>query len=244
MDNQSKPHLAVVEDEPVLREYIVRFFKGHGYSCWGADSAEGFYREVAVRPTDIVLLDIGLPGEDGLNVARHLSAAGRYGIIIVSARGQVDDRLTGLDVGADAYLVKPVDLRELAATVDNLWRRLAKDRDPHGESPFVAAPASSAPQWRLNRTDWSLISPGDKILPLTASEYRFVWRLMEAAGEPVSKEHLMIALGGTPDSYDYHRIESLVSRLRKKALATLDSELPIKAIQSFGFVFSDVCHIV
>jgi len=139
MDNQSKPHLAVVEDEPVLREYIVRFFKGHGYSCWGADSAEGFYREVAVRPTDIVLLDIGLPGEDGLNVARHLSAAGRYGIIIVSARGQVDDRLTGLDVGADAYLVKPVDLRELAATVDNLWR----------PSPRTAIPTANRPSLRL-----------------------------------------------------------------------------------------------
>lgn len=240
MDSQSKPHIAVVEDEPVLREYIVRFFKGRDYSCWGTDSAEGFYREVAVRPTDIVLLDIGLPGEDGLNVARHLSAAGRYGIIIVSARGQVDDRLTGLDVGADAYLVKPVDLRELAATVDNLWRRISKDRDIPTEVHNIPAPQ----QWRLNRIDWTLISPEDKVLPLTASEYRFVWRLVECAGEPVAKEHLMVALGGTPDCYDYHRIESLVSRLRKKAQATLDNELPIKAIQSFGFVFSDACEIL
>ncbi len=242
MDSQSKPHISVVEDEPVLREYIVRFFKGRDYSCWGTDSAEGFYREVAVRPTDIVLLDIGLPGEDGLNVARHLSAAGRYGIIIVSARGQVDDRLTGLDVGADAYLVKPVDLRELAATVDNLWRRISKDRDNAAENHV--APAPNTLQWRLNRTDWSLVSPNEKVLPLTASEYRFIWRLAESSGEPVSKEHLMIALGGTPDSYDYHRIESLVSRLRKKAQSTLGSELPIKAIQSFGFVFSDICEII
>lgn len=243
MDSVSKPHVAVVEDEPVLREYIVRFFRGREYSCWGTDSAEGFYREVAVRPTDIVLLDIGLPGEDGLNVARHLSAAGRYGIVIVSARGQVDDRLSGLDVGADAYLVKPVDLRELAATVDNLWRRLSKDRDAPVAADIPTSVAANI-QWRLNRTDWSLVSPNDRVLPLTASEYRFIWRLVESAGEPVSKEHLMIALGGTPDSYDYHRIESLVSRLRKKAQATLGSELPVKAIQSFGFVFSDHCEIL
>lgn len=236
METQSKPQIAIVEDEPVLRDYIVRFFSGRGYACWGADSAETFYREVAVRPTDIVLLDIGLPGEDGLHVAKHLAAADRYGIIIVSARGNVDDRLTGLDLGADAYLVKPVDLRELAATVDNLWRRIAKDKASAGPS---ATPHPA--QWQLHRTDWKLVSPSGGVLPLTASEYRFIWRLVESAGEPVAKEHLMIALGGTPDSYDYHRIESLVSRLRKKAQSTLGTELPIKAIQSYGFVFSDSC---
>jgi DNA-binding response OmpR family regulator len=236
MEAQSKPQIAIVEDEPVLRDYIVRFFSGRGYACWGADSAETFYREVAVRPTDIVLLDIGLPGEDGLNVAKHLAAAARYGIIIVSARGNVDDRLNGLDVGADAYLVKPVDLRELAATVDNLWRRIAKDKTAAGPST-----AASPVQWQLHRTDWKLVSPDGGVLPLTASEYRFIRRLVESAGEPVAKEHLMIALGGTPDSYDYHRIESLVSRLRKKAQSTLGMELPIKAIQGYGFVFSDSC---
>lgn len=229
MESHSKPHIAIVEDESVLRDYIVRFFSGRGYDCWGAGSAEEFYREVAVRPTDIVLLDIGLPGEDGLKVAKHLAAAGRYGIIIVSARGNLDDRLNGLDVGADAYLVKPVDLRELAATVDNLWKRIAKDK-------------TAAMQWRLHRTDWKLVSPNGGILPLTASEYRFIWRLVESAGEPVAKEHIMVALGGTPDSYDYHRIESLVSRLRKKA-QTLGMELPVKAIQSYGFVFSDSCGL-
>lgn len=238
METQTKPQIAIVEDEPVLRDYIVRFFSGRGYDCWGADSAETFYREVAVRPTDIVLLDIGLPGEDGLHVAKHLAAAGRYGIIIVSARGNVDDRLTGLDVGADAYLVKPVDLRELAATVDTLWRRIAKDKAAAGPGPSAMA---NTAQWQLHRTDWKLVSPSGEVLPLTASEYRFIWRLVESAGEPVAKEHLMIALGGTPDSYDYHRIESLVSRLRKKAQSTLGTELPIKAIQSYGFVFSDSC---
>jgi DNA-binding response OmpR family regulator len=239
MEPQAKPRVAVVEDESDLRDNIVRFLDARGYPCWGAESAEVFYREVAVRSTDVVVLDLGLPGEDGLKVAEHLAAAHHYGIVIVSARGTLDDRLTGLSAGADAYLVKPVDLREIAASVDAVWRRF-------GEKRVTPAALSNhiAPHWRLHRTHWTLSTPAGNTLPLTPTEYRFIRCLAESAGEPVAKEHLMIALGGAPDSYDYHRIESLVSRLRKKAQTVTGCDLPIKAIQSYGFVFSDSCELV
>lgn len=238
MEAQTKPRIAVVEDESDLCDNIVRFFGARGYPCWGVDSAEAFYREMAVRSADVVVLDLGLPGEDGLKVAEHLAAAQQYGIVIVSARGTLDDRLAGLGVGADAYLVKPVDLREIAASVDAVWRRF-------GERRITPASASNkiAPHWQLNRTHWTLSTPTGNTLPLTPSEYRFVRCLAESAGEPVAKEHLAVALGYTPESYDYHRIESLVSRLRKKAQTVIGCELPIRAIQSYGFVFSDTCEL-
>lgn len=238
MEAQTKPRIAVVEDESDLRDNIVRFFGARGYPCWGADSAEAFYREMVVRSVDVVVLDLGLPGEDGLKVAEHLAAAQQYGIVIVSARGTLDDRLAGLGVGADAYLVKPVDLREIAASVDAVWRRF-------GEKRITPASASSkiVPNWQLNRTHWTLSSPTGTTLPLTPSEYRFIRCLVESAGEPITKEHLALALGYMPDNYDYHRIESLISRLRKKAQTALGHELPIKTLQNYGFVFSDICEL-
>lgn len=240
MEPQTKPRIAVVEDESDLRDNIVRFFSARGYPCWGAESAEAFYRIMAMRSADVIVLDLGLPGEDGLKVAEHLAVTHQYGIVIVSARGSLDERLTGLGIGADAYLVKPVDLREIAASVDVVWRRIGNAR---ALSRGNALPDGSRPHWRLDRNGWTLFTPSGATLPLTASEYRFVRRLVESNGEPVAKENLMMALGGAPDFFDYHRIESLVSRLRKKAQSTIDCELPIKAIQSYGFVFSDTCII-
>ncbi len=239
MEQQTKPRVAVVEDESDLRDNIVRFFNARGYPCWGAESAEAFYREMALHSAEVVVLDLGLPGEDGLKVAEHLAAARHYGIVIVSARGSLDDRLTGLGVGADAYLVKPVDLREIAASVDAVWRRLGEKR----LSPTIH-PGNIASRWLLHRNHWTLSTPTGASLPLTPSEYRFVRCLAESSGEPVSKEHITVALGGSPDSYDYHRIESMVSRLRKKAQTVIRCELPIKAIQGYGFVFSDTCELV
>lgn len=238
MEPQTKPRIAVVEDEFDLRDNIVRFFGARGYPCWGAESAEAFYREMTVRSADVVVLDLGLPGEDGLKVAEHLAATHQFGIVIVSARGTLDERLTGLGVGADAYLVKPVDLREIAASVDAVWRRF-------GEKRIIPPPTSNkvAPHWQLNRTHWTLSTPAGNTLPLTPSEYRFIRCLVDSAGEPITKEHLAIALGHAPENYDYHRIESLVSRLRKKAQTVIGCELPIKALQSYGFVFSDTCEI-
>lgn len=238
MEPQTKPRIAVVEDESDLCDNIVRFFSAHGYPCWGVDSAEAFYREMIVRSVDVVVLDLGLPGEDGLKVAEHLACTRQYGIVIVSARGALDERLAGLGVGADAYLVKPVDLREIAASVEAVWRRFGNRR----VTP-APAPSNIVPNWQLNRTHWTLSSPTGAALPLTPSEYRFIRCLVESPGEPMPKEQLAIALGYTPEGYDYHRIESLVSRLRKKAQTAIGFELPIRSVQGYGFVFFDTCEL-
>ena len=103
------PRIAIIEDDPDLRDTMVDYLQSEGYPAWGVESAEFFYRRYAVEKIDIVIVDIGLPGEDGLSVTAHLHGLPELAVIIVSARGTLDDRLAGLRAGADRYLVKPVD---------------------------------------------------------------------------------------------------------------------------------------
>ena len=107
---QSKPSIAIVEDDSDQLHSIEEFLLDSGYSVWGACSAEAFYKGFTVQPVDVVLLDLGLPGEDGLSVASLLKSRPEVGVIILSARDSLDDRLAGMRAGADRYLVKPVNL--------------------------------------------------------------------------------------------------------------------------------------
>lgn len=116
--------IALVEDDNDLRSSTEEFLQATGHRVWGVATAEAFYRRFVIDPVDIVILDIGLPGEDGLSLAHLLRANPAIVVIILSARDAVEDRLAGLRTGADRYLVKPINLLELAANVKAVAKRL------------------------------------------------------------------------------------------------------------------------
>lgn len=116
--------IALVEDDNDLRSSTEEFLQATGHHVWGVATAEAFYRRFVIDPVDIVILDIGLPGEDGLSLAHLLRANPAIVVIILSARDAVEDRLAGLRTGADRYLVKPINLLELAANVKAVAKRL------------------------------------------------------------------------------------------------------------------------
>lgn len=229
-----RPRVAIVEDEEDLRDSIVDFLGAHGYPAWGVDSGEALYRRWLVEKVDVLVLDVGLPGESGFAVAQHASQLRNVAVIILSGRDTVDDRLTGLRCGADRYLVKPVDLRELVANIDAAWRAL---------SPRAGG-GTAATAWRLDKQKWSLFAPDGKSVSLTSKEYQFIRCLIDANGEPVSKAMLVPALGGNMASFDYHRIDLILARLRKKTTETIGATLPVKTLQSFGFVFTAQCELL
>lgn len=169
-----------------------------------------------LAPVDMLVLDIGLPGEDGLALAQHVSRTG-MGIIILSARGELNDRLTGLKLGADNYLVKPVELPELAANLDALWRRLTHDSSQ--QEP-------SATTWRLVRNQRELLAPDDEAVHLTPNEFALISCLVESSGK-TDREDVCTALGITLDNF--HRIDVMLSRLRKKVLRITGQPLPLAA---------------
>lgn len=244
--NQSKPSIAIVEDDTDQLHSIEEFLLDSGYSVWGAGSAEAFYKGFTVQPVDVVLLDLGLPGEDGLSVASLLKSRPEVGVIILSARDSLDDRLTGMRAGADRYLVKPVNLLELAANIDATASRLAPRTavDPVGSLAAVSVPASAAACWVLAMKDWVLSSPQGKCLQLTTHEFMFLQQLLRADGQPVPKRDLSTHLFGARAQNGAERLNLLLTRLRKKAAEAFCEPLPVKTLHQIGYAFTASAQLV
>lgn len=237
----SKPRIAIVEDDADQLHSIEEFLLDSGYQAWGVGSAEAFYKKFMSDPVDVVLLDIGLPGDDGLSVAGLLKSRPEVGVIILSARDALGDRLAGMRAGADRYLVKPVNLLELAANIDATASRL----QPRGSANAAAAsssaeaPVQAPPRtWSLALKDWVLSSPEGRSLPLTTHEFLFVQHLVQAQGQPVSKRDLSDKLFGARAQNGSERLNLLVTRLRKKATEALGEALPIKTLHQIGYTFT------
>lgn len=235
--SNANPRIAVVEDEPDLRASMVDFLQVCGYPVWAAASGEEFFATLAERPVDVVVLDIQLPGQDGFAIAEQLHRQSSLGIVIVSARDAIDDRLTGLEKGADVYLVKPVDMRELLANIHSVHRRLSRQ---------AAAADSPAPPWALNLKDWTLTDPKSRTLSLTPKEYLLMRTLVEAKGEMVSKAQLAMVLGGNrgPGAVDNHAMDVLIARLRKKCQDQIQTALPLRTVTGLGFMLTEAAVTV
>ncbi|HBR1561126.1 TPA: response regulator transcription factor [Klebsiella quasipneumoniae subsp. similipneumoniae] len=229
--------LAIIEDNPDLLDELLAWLGYRGFEVWGTRSAEAFWRQLHSHPVDIVLIDIGLPGEDGFSVLSYLHELGHYGLVVVSARGQQQDKLQALSLGADAYLIKPVNFAHLAETLTALGTRLQQDR-PAPQQPEMAsaapAPAPATGLWRLHED--KLISPDARTLELTQQEYRLVELLMRNRNEVCSKLDLHACLFAHENEPDLHRIDVVVSRLRHKARQQ-GIHLPVRAIFGKGLAF-------
>ncbi|MFU8514658.1 response regulator transcription factor [Klebsiella quasipneumoniae] len=229
--------LAIIEDNPDLLDELLAWLGYRGFEVWGTRSAEAFWRQLHSHPVDIVLIDIGLPGEDGFSVLSYLHELGHYGLVVVSARGQQQDKLQALSLGADAYLIKPVNFAHLAETLTALGARLQQDR-PAPQQPEMAsaapAPATATGLWRLHED--KLISPDARTLELTQQEYRLVELLMRNRNEVCSKLDLHACLFAHESEPDLHRIDVVVSRLRHKARQQ-GIHLPVRAIFGKGLAF-------
>lgn len=214
--------IVVVEDEPRLREPMVMALSHLGHRVRGV--ADGAALDAALResPADVVVLDLGLPGEDGLAVARRLRRAWSGGIVMVTARSQVEERISGLDSGADLYFVKPVDFRELDAALRSLARRL----------PPVAA------AWSFNSRTAVLSTPAGVAVAATAREAILLELLFASMGDTVARETISSALGYPGNRYADLRLERMISRLRAK-VKTVDpaNPLPIRARHNLGYAF-------
>lgn len=125
----STPYLLVVEDDTDFRELLVSSLRGFGFQCHGAGDRKKMDTALKARMPDIVILDLNLGADDGLQIAKNLRTKSDCGIIMMTTRGMIESRIDGLAIGADAYLVKPVDVRELTAVIKNLYARLHPSQD-------------------------------------------------------------------------------------------------------------------
>jgi DNA-binding response OmpR family regulator len=223
--------VAVLEDDDLLREsFLLPTLRAYGFDVTGAATAAELYRHMVGQGFDIVLLDLGLPDENGLDVIRHLRAnLPALGIVMLTASSGRTEHVRALADGADAFLAKPIDGEVLAVTLHSLARRL---------SPVRAAPPAGVPRWRLETNGWCLVAPNGALIPMTGAERCVLALLFAAEGQPVERETLVTALAGDDRDFDPRRLDAMVHRLRKKAEAAAETSLPLMAARGVGFLFA------
>ncbi|KAA6182296.1 response regulator transcription factor [Thiohalocapsa marina] len=216
--------ITLLEDEPTLCDEMAAFLRKRGHAVQQAWRLADFWPLMA--QTGIAIIDVMLPDGSGFEAVQQLRALSpRAGIIVLTARGSLDDKLTGLGGGADHYLLKPIKLLELAAVIDSLARRL-------GEG------------WRLDAQRHELASPSGSVIALSAAELVFLRTLARARGASVSRRSLIEALGHDWLTYDERRLEQLVSRLRRRCEEGVDQPLPVKTERGKGYSLTESMQAV
>lgn len=222
------PTVAVIEDEKIQRDILLGALSRTGYSAWGVDSAEQFYREALVAKADIVIVDIGLPGEDGLTLISHLTGVEEVGLICITGDNAIEAEVRARQCGAQFFFRKPLDINQVVFAVHLLWQSI-DSRHFKGES--IERP------WVLDVVNSSLTSPEGFSLSLSQSELEFLKILAENPMEVVPNSIIARKMYNC-DVDDKHRLEMLINRLKQKFKQN-NLAYPMRSIFGKGRVFSE-----
>lgn len=227
------PHIAVVDDEPEITRLLATYLGAQGFRVTELHRGSTLMALMAVDPPLLVLLDLGLPGEDGFTIARRLREHWRCGLVIVSGRGDAVDKVVGLEVGADDYVTKPFDLRELLARIKAVLRRL---QPPDG----AAAGASSV---RLRFADWTLDLAARRLIDadghdvgLTSGEFELLRVFAQNPGRVLSRDFLLELTRGRGAAPFDRTIDVQVGRLRRKLEQRRSEPQLIKSVRGAGYI--------
>ncbi|MDZ4356491.1 MAG: response regulator transcription factor [Variovorax sp.] len=232
----SAPHIAVLDDEVDITLLLANYLQGHGFRVTQIHDGAALRALMASDPADLVLLDLGLPGEDGFSIARYMRENWRCGLVIVTGRGDPVDKVVGLEVGADDYVTKPFDLRELVARVKAVLRRLTPD------ASGATAAAPTPPErlrfagWRLDTAARSLSNAQGEAVPLTTGEFDLLCAFARHPGRVLSRDFLLEQTRGREAAPFDRTIDVQVGRLRKKIEANADDPQLIKSVRGAGYI--------
>jgi DNA-binding response OmpR family regulator len=233
MNSLSIPHILVVDDDPDLRDLLASYLGSNGFTVAVAGDGVAMWAALAHTPADAIVLDLMLPGEDGLALTRALRAKSSVPILMLSARGEELDRVIGLEVGVDDYLAKPFGPRELLARLRALLRRSHTSGDDaiaHGAAPGFGPFTLDTPGHRLLRD-------GQEV-PLTSAEYELLAVLVTHPNRVLSRDTLFDLLRGYErDAFD-RSIDNRVARLRRKIERDTNAPVFIRTIRSEGYLFN------
>ncbi len=226
--------ILVVDDDAVTRSLLAGYLAKEGHAVSEAGSVEDAREKLAGRDVDLVLLDIRLPGADGLTLTRELRAESEIGIILITGSKKDEvDRIVGLELGADDYVVKPFNAREIVARIKNLLRRVAHARQ-------VAA-ADDGPLafdgWRLEPARRRLVAPDEEEVLLTDGEFRLLHALVRHSGRVLSRDRLLDLLQGRDWSPSDRSVDVLIGRLRRKLKDDPATPRFILAVRGVGYRF-------
>ena len=232
--------ILVVDDDPDVREMLQDFLQLHHFEVGMARSADEARELLAGFAPDLILLDIGLPGEDGLSLARYVREHHDVAIVIVSGAGETLDRIIGLEVGADDYLTKPFDTRELLARVKSVLRRYRRETGTAAEAEArVPEPGQviAVGRFRLDCTAEVLMDEAGEEVPLTRMEYELLHVLAERPNRPLSRDRILnLTQNRDWDPYD-RSVDIRVARLRQKVEEDPSNPRLIRTVRGVGYKF-------
>jgi two-component system OmpR family response regulator len=235
-------HIAVLDDEVDITQLLANYLQSHGFRVTQLHNGASLMALMGTDPADLVLLDLGLPGEDGFSIARRMRENWRCGLVIVTGRGDAVDKVVGLEVGADDYVTKPFDLRELVARVKAVLRRLAPS-DAAAPSVAPAAPAGPAASdqlqfagWQLDVAARSLMNPQGQPVALTGGEFDLLCAFARHPGRVLSRDFLLEQTRRREAGPFDRTIDVQVGRLRKKIEADADDPQIIKSVRGAGYI--------
>jgi DNA-binding response OmpR family regulator len=227
------PHIVVVDDEPEVRGSLADYLTLHGFRVSEADGAVALRRIVAAsEPVDLVLLDLQMPGEDGLSLARWLREHAKLGVIMITGSGDTVDRIAGLEVGADDYIAKPFDPRETLARVRSVLRRVAA-------MPTKPAKAEEVKFGRFvfDLTAHRLATDLGETIALTSMEFDLLKAFVTHPNRVLSREQLLdLAHGRSSEPFD-RSVDIRVTRLRRKIETDPDNPKIIQTVRGAGYIF-------
>ncbi|MGF1549244.1 MAG: response regulator [Sphingomonadaceae bacterium] len=228
-----RPHLLVVDDEPSIREPLAEYLGRNGFRVAKAKDAGEARARIAAEQIDLVILDIMMPGEDGLELTRFIRERGELPVILLTARAEDTDRIVGLEMGADDYVVKPFNPRELAARIKTVLRRASgrPQRTSDGESYRFG-------HWVLKAGERVLIDEEGVSVPLSTGEFNLLHALVTHPRQLLSRDRLLdLTRGRAAGPFD-RAIDNQVSRLRRKIEPDAKNPQYVKTVWGGGYMLA------
>ena len=234
MDSLSR--IAIVEDDPEISRMVKSYMSDNGFEVAAARTGRDLDQVMAGGRLDCVILDVGLPGEDGLSICRRIRGKSSVPIIMVTGRSADTDRIVGLEMGADDYLPKPFNPRELLARVRAVMRRSVQTDPGQSEAPQVLVFEG----WRLDVGRRQLFSPDGKSRPLTSGEFNILLVFCQHPRKVLSRDDLLELVHGRAAAVFDRSIDVQISRLRRKIETNLKDPAFIKTVRYGGYMFTPV----
>lgn len=226
-------HIVVCDDEPEIRESLIEYFESRDYRVSGACDGEALSRLLATQTPDLVILDVRMPKVDGLAVLRKIRAKGSLPVIMLTAADDSMDRIVGLELGADDYVGKPADLRELEARVRTVLRRAGQPQDDTPQPPVEFAGLT------LDVAGARLFDKNGREISLTAMEFDLLRTFLRNKGRVLSRDQLLEQAHNRGwDPFD-RSIDLRISRLRRKIEPKAECPKLIRTVRGMGYMFDD-----
>jgi len=231
---EHEAHVLVVEDDGEMRQLVAKFLRQNGFRVTGARDGREMWETITHAPVDLVLLDIMLPGQSGFDICRALRARSAVPIIMVTARGEETDRIVGLELGADDYLAKPFNRRELLARIRAVLRRVSAPPSSGGEAAGTRLEFAG---WTLDTRRRELAAPDCSTVELSGGEYDLLLAFLEHPQRVLSRDQLLdLARNRIATGLD-RSMDVMVSRLRRKIEPDENSPAMIRTVRGAGYMF-------